>query len=407
MDYVLLCKNFFGATNIPIFLLKNGQVEYSAMMETLPVTSQAAWRIYPTDHNPGFCGYSPDLEYGRVQIENTDYDLIIGPAFSVPVTNQLVRQFMHELTIPLSARELLTEFLCAIPRTSHLQLCKYLAFLHLCLNHKETNFHDLNNIDIGYADRTDNYSSDDIIEYIENNDFHNSYYFELEMYQYIREGNTEQLKSFLYSNKMAWKEGKMAHTPMRHYKNFFIGLATKIGILGAIPGGMDIEKTYQLIDFYVQKCEYLLSIEEINKLYYIMIMDFCQRVHEAHIPKSVTSEIYQCMDYIRNHTNEPISIDDVSRKIYRSNSYTMKHFKEELGISISAYITKCRLEDAKRLLAYSDKSLAEISSYLCFSSQAYFQNVFKKQYGTTPLQYRKKEHKAKASLVNSLKKTPG
>ena len=72
MDYVLLCKNFFGATNIPIFLLKNGQVEYSAMMETLPVTSQAAWRIYPTDHNPGFCGYSPDLEYGRVQIENTD-----------------------------------------------------------------------------------------------------------------------------------------------------------------------------------------------------------------------------------------------------------------------------------------------------------------------------------------------
>ena len=111
MDYVLLCKNFFGATNIPIFLLKNGQVEYSAMMETLPVTSQAAWRIYPTDHNPGFCGYSPDLEYGRVQIENTDYDLIIGPAFSVPVTNQLVRQFMHELTIPLSARELLTEFL--------------------------------------------------------------------------------------------------------------------------------------------------------------------------------------------------------------------------------------------------------------------------------------------------------
>ena len=118
MNYVLFCKHFFGATNIPIFLLKNGHVEYSAMMETLPVTSQLSWRIYPTDHNPGFCGYSSDLEYGRVQIENTDYDLILGPAFSVPVTSRLVRQFMHELVIPSDAREIFTEFLCSIPRTS-------------------------------------------------------------------------------------------------------------------------------------------------------------------------------------------------------------------------------------------------------------------------------------------------
>lgn len=49
-----------------------------------------------------------------------------------------------------------------------------------------------------------------------------------------------------------------------------------------------------------------------------------------------------------------------------------------------AFITRCKLEEAKSLLAYSKKSLAEISSYLCFSSQSYFQNVFKKQYGTTP-----------------------
>lgn len=398
MNYVLFCKHFFGATNIPIFLLKNGHVEYSAMMETLPVTSQLSWRIYPTDHNPGFCGYSSDLEYGRVQIENTDYDLILGPAFSVPVTSRLVRQFMHELVIPSDAREIFTEFLCSIPRTSHLQLCKYLAFLHLCLNHKEADFHDLNNTGYINSNSADQYSSNDIIEYLENDDFHNSYYYELEMYQYIQNGNIEQLKSFLHSNKMVWKEGKMAHTPMRHSKNFFIGLATKIGMFGAIPGGLDVEKTYQLIDFYVQKCENLQSIEEIDKLQYIMMIDFCQKVNEANVPKGVTPEIYQCMNHIRNHINEPISVNDIARQIHRSSSYTMKHFKEEVGIPISAYITKCKLEDAKRLLIYSDISLAEISNYLCFSSQSYFQNVFKKQYGITPLQYRKKSYASKISL---------
>ena len=121
-----------------------------------------------------------------------------------------------------------------------------------------------------------------------------------------------------------------------------------------------------------------------------------------HIPEGVTGEIYQCMDYIRSHTNEPISINDIARQIHRSSSYTMKHFKEELGMPISAYITKCRLEDAKRLLAYSDKSLAEISAYLCFSSQAYFQNVFKKQYGITPLQYRKQGYASKTSVKRIL-----
>ncbi len=68
----------------------------------------------------------------------------------------------------------------------------------------------------------------------------------------------------------------------------------------------------------------------------------------------------------------------------------MRRFKEELGIHIGAFITRCKLEEAKSLLTYSNKSLAEISSYLCFSSQSYFQNVFKRKYGITPKQYREK-----------------
>ena len=55
---------------------------------------------------------------------------------------------------------------------------------------------------------------------------------------------------------------------------------------------------------------------------------------------------------------------------------------------------RCRLEEAKSLLTYSDKTLSEISTYLCFSSQSYFQNIFKKKYGITPLKYRKQTQKA-------------
>ena len=50
---------------------------------------------------------------------------------------------------------------------------------------------------------------------------------------------------------------------------------------------------------------------------------------------------------------------------------------------------RCKLEEAKSLLTYTNKSLSEISSYLCFANQSYFQRVFKKKYGITPNEYRK------------------
>ncbi len=149
---------------------------------------------------------------------------------------------------------------------------------------------------------------------------------------------------------------------------------------------MDIETAYQLTDFYIQECERLQSIDQINHLQYMMLMDFCQRAGNTSIPEGISPDLFRAMTYVRSHTNEPISIEDV---VGRSTSYLMKHFKDELGIRLGAYITRCKLEEAKSLLTYSEMSLSEISAYLCFSSQSYFQNLFKKQYGVTPMQYRK------------------
>ena len=51
------------------------------------------------------------------------------------------------------------------------------------------------------------------------------------------------------------------------------------------------------------------------------------------------------------------------------------------------------LKNVKLLLAYSDRPLSEISNFFFFSSQSYFQNLFKRQFGITPLAYRKRHHK--------------
>ena len=96
------------------------------------------------------------------------------------------------------------------------------------------------------------------------------------------------------------------------------------------------------------------------------------------------------MHFIATHINEPIGAIDVVSFSGKSRAYLFKKFREELNMSIGEYIMDCRLREAKSLLKYTDKSLAEISTYLCFSSQSHFQNVFKKHFNVTPFAYRKK-----------------
>jgi AraC-like DNA-binding protein len=395
MTYLYLCRHFYSATNIPITLTKNGVAVYSSYNDIVSSTPNYIREMFPLEQNPCFCGDIPDTIFGRVHIEGSDYDLFLGPVFSIPMDTDHLYQIKKHLSMSQETSETFLDFLRSIPLLTQHQFAHYLVLLHRAVNGQEVEIETLfQENEIQTSNRREQQLENRISD-LEEENFHNSYYFELELYQHIKNGDVEKLKRFLASSHVPLREGRMAASPLRHAKNIFIGFVTKVGTMAAIPGGLDVEKTYQLIDYYICECEQLDRIEYIDKLQYSMILDFCQRCREAHIPAGISSEVYRCMMYIRNHTNEPISIESACAHVNRSASYMMKHFKTELGMGMGAYITQCKLEEAQSLLAYSDKSLAEISNYLCFSSQPYFQNVFKKQYGLTPLAYRKQSQSGK------------
>ena len=393
IDYIAFCKRFFAATEIPVNLLYEGRPVYTSLGELLSYQSQEPWPLYPPERNPEFGAINPDLEYGHVRIEGTGYDLFLGPVFTSPVTEELIKAYFVDARIPPEYQEAAEELLRGIPIGSHPQFIRYLLFLHLCLNHKEAD------IDIFYAEEDERTARrgtqilETAIEAKENENAHNSYAFEMELYHHIQTGDTGRLKRFLDKTQNYPSEGKTARTPLRHAKNTLIGLAAKAGVLGAIPGGVDAERVYQLTDLYMLECEQMQTIEEVHRLQYIMLMDLCQRCGAAKLPKGISAEIHHCMTYIQSHTNGSLGVDDVAEQIHRSSSYLMRRFKAEVGMSVGDYITKCKLEEACDLLVYGSRSLAEISAYLGYSSQSYFQNVFKKQYGMTPMQYRKANRK--------------
>jgi AraC-like DNA-binding protein len=65
-----------------------------------------------------------------------------------------------------------------------------------------------------------------------------------------------------------------------------------------------------------------------------------------------------------------------------------ERFKQDTGRTINEFITLVKVDEAKRMLRVTNNTIAQISDYLAFSSQSYFQNVFKKIEGCTPREYR-------------------
>lgn len=90
------------------------------------------------------------------------------------------------------------------------------------------------------------------------------------------------------------------------------------------------------------------------------------------------------------HLKDSVSTRDIIASSEPGKTVLCTRFREETGISISRYISEAKNREAESLLKYTDITLGEISSYLGFSSQSCFQNVFRKINGISPGKYRRK-----------------
>ena len=69
-------------------------------------------------------------------------------------------------------------------------------------------------------------------------------------------------------------------------------------------------------------------------------------------------------------------------------NYLNKIARQSLGVTAKQYISQRLLEEAKRLLVYTNLTITEIAAELHFETVSYFVRLFRKHIGITPLQYR-------------------
>ena len=103
---------------------------------------------------------------------------------------------------------------------------------------------------------------------------------------------------------------------------------------------------------------------------------------------------------LTNISDENFGVRKLSELLGLSPSQTLRKTKAASGKSVNQYIRELRLEKGAKLLKETDKSIAEISYQVGFSSASYFNKTFRKYYDVTPGEFR-----VSSSDLNKLKVT--
>lgn len=217
---------------------------------------------------------------------------------------------------------------------------------------------------------------------------------EYTFYQAVKSGNVNSVLSQLQNGHFANPDGTqpkgmgtLSHSPLTNIKYHFV-VATALITRHCVEGGMELELSYQLSDFYIQRCDRCNAIEQVISLHKKMVLDFTNRMLNLQKAPIHSKPVIQCIDYIYEHIQERVTVAELSAFTNLSPNYLSKIFKKECGIMISEYIQQKKMELAQNLLKYSNYSIIEIANYLSFSSQSHFIQTFKKYSNCTPKKFR-------------------
>lgn len=98
--------------------------------------------------------------------------------------------------------------------------------------------------------------------------------------------------------------------------------------------------------------------------------------------------IQEAIEYIVANYNKRITLKECADICYMGESNFTKVFHDIVGINFKSYVNSVRIEKACEMLINSNLSISEISETVGFENCSYFANVFKKNLGILPKDFR-------------------
>ncbi len=105
--------------------------------------------------------------------------------------------------------------------------------------------------------------------------------------------------------------------------------------------------------------------------------------------RSQIAIVKEAENIILNDLSKRITAKEMADRFGISESSFKLYIKEILGESYLAYFRRKRMEKAADLLISTSMKIIEIANAVGYENQGKFANVFAKEYGETPLEFRR------------------
>lgn len=104
---------------------------------------------------------------------------------------------------------------------------------------------------------------------------------------------------------------------------------------------------------------------------------------------AVSDEAMRLKWLLDSRVSSDVTTEELAATVFRSKDYVIKLFKREFGETPHAYFLRQKMALAQSLLTGTKLPVKQIAAALGYEDQHYFSNVFKKEIGQSPVDYRK------------------
>lgn len=383
MKSELVLEKFGKAFSLPAVLWDGDKIisKYNAQAFSHNPAYYLMESYLDSEYNVCFLCTPDYLFCGLIRIKGTSKYLILGPVSPYELTKRQAENMLKIMKQPLSMTEDVLCWFHHIPNIDIKNFRDTLDFLNYLLN-KDSESEPIHvSYQIPHID-----PAADTPELSFTNPL--LYDAEQKMLAYIKHGRYKELEA-LYSSFPASELNlsNLGNTAIRSLKNSFIASAA-IAARAAVNGGLSYNTALTLSDYYISKVERLTIYADIDQLLKTMLLDYTKRAAKIHIIKTDSAVVTSICRYIQNNLYMKLTSADVAKALGLTRTYISHHFKEKTKLNLSDYIQEQKIKEACYLLATTDLPLAALAEELGFSSQQYFQTVFKKYTHITPAEYR-------------------
>lgn len=209
-----------------------------------------------------------------------------------------------------------------------------------------------------------------------------SYRKERQFLERVRTGNQEEAKKILLEII------EESLVPCAYNMDLVRSLVTELLIvfsrtLAEVGGDTETFSSFT----YIQQLSCFTNIEEI-KHWLLGLIEKALEQNDKNKLALNSQVVTSAIKYLKENFRKDISLEEISHYVHLSPYYFSRIFKKETGLNFVEYLTKLRIEEAKRMLRNSEESIINIASIVGYNEPNYFSRVFRKLEGITPKQYR-------------------